>query len=609
MGLTLRVVPRERIAHVSYSRGDVGFFDFIRRGREVLHLVNYKLVLAEKIASLLTGIQAQEIAGLMEVPPNPEMGDLSLPCFRLSKQLKKSPQIIASELKDQLKDDIIEEMDPVSGYLNITFNKSRLAGDIIQDVLKSGGQYGARDLGKGRTVVIDYSSPNIAKPFHVAHLRSTVIGHALVRIFSFLGYNCVGINHLGDWGTQFGKLIVAYRSWGNSDEIKRNGIDELLRLYVKFHEEAEKDQTLEVQARAWFAKMEQGDETALKLWKRFVEISVEEFQKIYRLLGVQFDSYAGESFYNDKMDPVIQNLKEQQLLVEDEGAWIVKLEEFGMPPALMLKRDGSSLYHTRDVTAAIYRKDTYDFHKAIYVTDYAQNLHFKQWFKVVELMGYEWAKDLEHVAFGRVSIEGMSLSTRKGNVVKLEDVLQKAIDKTRDIIEVRNPDLENKDEVAKQVGVGAIVFNDLKGNRINDIHFTWEDALNFEGETGPYVQYTHARTCSVIRKAKKEKRIEISTEPFQIDTFLLQNIEAVAVIKSLQLFGERIEQAMNKLEPSMITRYLVDLARDFNRFYHACHVLVDDPDLCKARLAVVQCVKITMQNGLRLIGLQAPEKM
>jgi len=584
----------------------VGFFNF---GREVLHLVNYKLVLAEKIASLLTGIATQDIVQLMEVPPNPELGDISLPCFRLSKQQKKSPQVIAGELKEQLKDDIIEMMDSVSGYLNITYNKSRLAEDIIQDVLHSGEQYGAQNLGKGKTIVIDYSSPNIAKPFHVAHLRSTVIGHALTQIFSFLGYKCVGINHLGDWGTQFGKLIAAYQLWGNSDEIKSKGIDELLRLYVKFHDEAEKDLTLEDQARAWFVKMEQGDETALKLWKWFVDISMAEFQKIYQLLGVKFDSYAGESFYNDKMDPVIQELKEKQLLVEDEGASIVKLEEYGMPPALMLKRDGSSLYHTRDVTAAIYRKETYDFHKAIYVTDYAQNLHFKQWFKVIELMGYEWAKDLVHVAFGRISIEGMSLSTRKGNVVKLEDVLQKAIDKTRDIIKARNPDLENKDEVAKQVGVGAIVFNDLKGNRITDIHFTWEDALNFEGETGPYVQYTHARTCSVIRKAKKEKGMEISTDSLQIDTTLIQNTEAVAVIKTLQLFGERIEQAMNKLEPSIITRYLIDLAQDFNRFYHACHILVDDQDLCRARLAIVQCVKITLQNGLRLIGLQAPEKI
>lgn len=571
---------------------------------------DFKYVLAEKIASRLTGFDSQDIAHLMEVPPNPEMGDLSLPCFKLSKQLKKSPQLIANELKEYLEDDMIERIDTVSGYLNMTFNKSILAGHVIQNVLKSGEKYGSRNLGKGKTVVIDFSSPNIAKPFHVAHLRSTVIGHALLQIFSFLGYKCVGINHLGDWGTQFGKLIVAYKLWGNADEIRSKGIDELLRLYVKFHEEAEKDPALEDQARTWFSKLEQGDESALKLWKWFVEISMVEFQKIYELLGVRFDSYAGESFYNDKMLQVIEALKEKELLVEDEGAWIVKLDEYNMPPALMLKRDGSSLYHTRDVAAAIYRKQTYDFEKAIYVTDYAQNLHFKQWFKVLELMGYDWAKNLEHVAFGRVTIDGARLATRKGNVIKLEDLLQKAIDKTKEIIEARNPALENKDEVAKQVGVGAIVFNDLKGNRITDINFTWEEALNFDGETGPYVQYTYARTCSVIRKARQEKGFEITSESAQqVDAALLQNDEAIAVIKTLQLFEERIVLAMNKLEPSIITRYLIDLAQDFNRFYHACHILVEDSELCKARLAVVQCVNITLKNGLKLIGLEAPEKI
>lgn len=572
-------------------------------------LINYKLQLAEKISCLLTGMDKQEIAMLMEYPPNSEMGDLSLPCFQLSKIVKKSPQTIADELKVQLKDEIIEQMDAISGYLNITFNKVLFAENIIQDILQHEDQYGAQDLGKGKTVVIDYSSPNIAKPFHVAHLRSTVIGHALVQIYSFMGYKTIGINHLGDWGTQFGKLIVSYQLWGNADEIQKRGIDELLRLYVKFHEEAEQDSTMEDQARAWFVKLEQGDSVALELWKWFVDISMTEFQKIYQLLGVQFDFYTGESFYNDKMKPVIQELKEKQLLVEDEGAWIVNLEEHDMPPALMLKRDGSSLYHTRDLTAAMYRKEIYDFDKAIYVTDYAQNLHFKQWFKVAELMGFEWAQDLVHVAFGRVSIEGTGLSTRKGNVVKLEEVLRQAIDKTREIIETRNPNLQNKEEIAKQVGVGAIIFNDLKGNRIMDINFSWEEALNFEGETGPYVQYTHARTCSVIRRASDEKGIIISMDHSAMNTSLLQNKEALAVLKELHLFRERVEQAMNKLEPSIITRYLVDVAQVFNRFYHECHVLVDDPDLCKARLALVKCVQITMRNGLKLIGLKAPEKI
>lgn len=572
-------------------------------------MANIKWKLAETIASCLPEMEAQDLVPLMEIPPNPELGDLSLPCFRLSKTLKKPPQLIAKELQAQLQDEIIAETNAVNGYLNITLNPSKFARHVIQEILTKGELYGASRLGSGKTIVIDFSSPNIAKPFHIAHLRSTVIGHALVNIFSFLGYNCIGINHLGDWGTQFGKLIVAYQLWGSPEEVKRNGIDELLRLYVKFHEEAERDPALEDQARAWFAKMEQGDETALELWKWFVEISLEEFQKIYQLLGVSFDSYAGESFYNDKTDRVIQELKEKGLLEEDDGAWIVNLEAFGMPPALMLKRDGTTLYHTRDVAAALYRKETYDFEKAIYVTDYAQNLHFQQWFKVIELMGHAWAKDLEHVAFGRVSIEGMSLSTRKGRVLKLEEVLQKAIEKAKEIIEERNPGLEHKDEVAKQVGVGAIIFNDLKGNRMTDIHFTWEEALNFDGETGPYVQYTHARACSLLRKAREEKGIELPMEPGHIDTAHLQNQEAMAVIKTLQWFGERVEQAANKREPSIITRYLLDLAQDFNRFYHACHILADDPKLCKARLALVQCVKIALQNGLRLIGLEAPEKI
>ena len=567
-----------------------------------------KLDLAEKIALLFAGIDPQDIVNGMEVPPNPELGDLSLPCFRLSKTLKKPPQAIADEIKARLQGDFIERVDSVSGYLNMTLNKTKFASAVMQHILASGEKYGTQDVGTGKTVVIDYSSPNIAKPFHVAHLRSTVIGHALSQIFTFMGYRCVTINHLGDWGTQFGKLIAAYQLWGNRDEIDRIGIDELLRLYIKFHNEAEKDESLEDQARVWFAKMEQGDEEALQLWKWFVDISMAEFQKIYDLLGVRFDFYTGESFYNDKMGPVIDELKNKQLLVEDEGAWIVRLDSYDMPPALMLKRDGSSLYHTRDVTAAIYRKDTYHFDKAIYVTDYAQNLHFKQWFKVVELMGCEWAKDLVHVPFGRVSIEGMGLSTRKGNVVKLEDVLNKAIEKTKAIIEARNPGLEHKDEVARQVGVGAVVFNDLKGNRITDINFTWDEALNFEGETGPYVQYTFARTCSLIHRAKEERGITGSPEK-DLKYELLRNEEAATVINELYLFSEKIEQAMNKLEPSIITRYLVDLAQAFNRFYHACHVLVDDLELCSARLALVQCVNITLRNGLTLIGLEAPDKI
>ena len=543
----------------------------------------------------------------MEYPTNPEKGDVSLPCFRLSKALSKPPKVIADELKAVLQDEEIDYMEAVSGYLNIFVKKKRWAESLIHHISQAGEHYGSQNLGQGRTVVIDYSSPNIAKPFHVGHLRSTVIGNALYQIHSFLGYNCVGINHLGDWGTQFGKLIVAYQLWGSKEAVTNGAIDELLHLYVKFHEEAEKDPSLDDKARSWFTKMEQGDQEALTLWQWFVEISIIEFQKIYKLLGVQFDAYQGESFYNDKMEPVIQELKEKELLEEDEGAWLVRLDSFGMAPALMLKKDGSSLYHTRDLTAAIYRADKYDFAKLIYVTDYAQNLHFQQWFKVVELMGYEWASKLEHVAFGRVSIEGGSLSTRKGNVIKLENVLEQAIQKIMDVIEARNPGMANKEQVAEQVGIGAVIFNDLSANRIKDIDFSWEEALNFDGETGPYVQYTYARTCSVLKKAQQAEDHAIQTS--ELDGTYLQNKEAIAVVKMLYLFTERVEQAMVKLEPSIVSRYLIDLAQAFNRFYHACYILVEDLHLREARLALVTCVQTTLRNGLKLIGLQAPHEI
>lgn len=572
----------------------------------------YKKLIADQIASLVQGTSAENVMLLLEYPAKPEMGDISLPCFTLSKMLRKAPAQIAQQLKEQIQDEAIERVESVAGYLNFFLNHQHFAKIVITDVLNEGERYGSRNIGQGRTVVIDYSSPNIAKPFHVGHLRSTVIGNALYQMHSFLGYNCVGINHLGDWGTQFGKLIVAYQRWGNAEDIERDAIDELFRLYVKFHQEVDINSALDDEARAWFVKMEQGDPEALHLWNWFIDISMKEFQKIYGLLGVQFDSYAGESFYNDKMDSVIQQLKDKNLLEEDQGAWLVRLDLFDMAPALMLKKDGSSLYHTRDVTAAIYRQETYHFDKAIYVTDYSQNLHFQQWFKVIELMGYPWAKDLVHVPFGRVSLEGSGFSTRKGNVVKLEDLLQQAILKTKEIIEAKNPTLENKDEIAKQVGVGAVIFNDLSGNRIKDIVFSWEEALSFEGETGPYVQYTYARACSVLRKAKKSEADVLIGGQYRMggyDPALLNNEAEFNLLKALSLFPERIAQALLKLEPSMISRYLVDLAQAFNRFYHDSPILVDDQSLRNARLALVQSVQITLQNGLRLIGLQTPEKI
>ncbi|WP_213524984.1 arginine--tRNA ligase [Paenibacillus sp. J31TS4] len=572
--------------------------------------MEYKKQLAGSLASQLEGMDESQIMELLEYPPNPDMGDLSMPCFKLSKVLRKAPQAIAEELKAKL-DGIayVERVEAVSGYLNIYLDKAQFVSTLLQDVLTRREAYGSSTMGEGKTIVLDFSSPNIAKPFHVGHLRTTIIGNALYKLFDFLGYDTVRVNHLGDWGTQFGKLIVAYQKWGSKEQVEAEGISELLRLYVKFHDEADHAPELEDEARAWFVKLEQGDSEAGKLWKWFVDISLKEFSRIYKLLGVEFDSYAGESFYNDKMGPVIEELKEKNLLEEDEGAMLVRLDEYNMAPALILKKDGSSLYHTRDITAALYRKKTYDFDKCIYVVDAGQSLHFQQWFKVIELMGYDWADKLVHVPFGKVSLEGAKLSTRKGNVVMLEDLLTQSISKIREIIDAKNPDMPNKDEVARQVGVGAIIFNDLSTNRIKDIVFSWEEALNFDGETGPYVQYTHARCCSLLRKANGSESTELPAGGESFDASLLLNDSAYQAAKEAALFPEKVVQAMNKLEPSLISRYLVDLAQSFNRFYHECPILVDDAETRKARLALVKTVQLTLQNGLRLIGLESPKQI
>jgi arginyl-tRNA synthetase len=574
-------------------------------------MIDPKATVAKHIAAELDGIGDGTVLAMLEYPPNADMGDVSLPCFKLSKPLKQAPQAIAEQLKQRMKPHpSIERIETTAGYLNIFFNKKLYAEQLLETVLSMKDKYGSQNIGAGKNIVIDFSSPNIAKPFHVGHLRSTVIGRALYNLFQFLGYRCIGVNHLGDWGTQFGKLIVAYHNWGNETQVAEGGIDELLRLYVKFHDEAEAQPALEDEARAWFVRLEKGDQEALRLWQWFKEISLREFNEIYELLGVKFDSLAGESFYNDKMEPVVQELGEKELLEEDQGALLVRLDEYGMPPALIVKKDGGTLYHTRDITAALYRKNTYDFDKAIYVTGAAQNLHFQQWFKVIELMGYAWSADLIHVPFGQVSLEGAKLSTRKGNVIMLDELLRQAIHKTLAIIENKNPHLEDKEEIAKKVGVGAVVFNDLSGNRIKDIVFSWDEVLNFEGETGPYVQYTHARASSVVRKAEgRADGVTTDDDLRQADGALLANKEAQNVLKELYVFPEIVHQAMTKLEPSIISRYLVDLAQSFNRFYHECPILVEDLPLRTARLALVACVQITLRSGLRLIGLEAPDKI
>ncbi|HHW70540.1 MAG TPA: arginine--tRNA ligase [Clostridiales bacterium] len=566
--------------------------------------MNIKNTIAHMISDKVDTLTADEIINILEYPPNSDMGDVALPCFKLSRILKKSPVQIADELADILpKNKYIDRIESVSGYLNFFVNRDIFIEETVDRIMKEKDAYGSSNIGKGKNIVIDYSAPNIAKPFHIGHLRSTSIGNALYHIFKFAGYNCIGINHLGDWGTQFGKLIVAYKKWGDKERVEKYQIKELMKLYVKYHEEAEKNPELDDEARAWFTKMEQGDKEALELWQWFKDISLKEFSRIYDLLDIHFDSYAGESFYNDKIDAVIEELKEKNLLTESEGALIVDLEEYGMPPCLILKKDGSTLYATRDIAAAIYRKKKYNFDKCIYVTGAAQSLHFKQWFKVIELMGYDWADRLIHVPFGTISIGGEKMATRKGKVVLLEDVLREAIDKTLSIINEKNPDLEHKEEIARQIGVGAIIFSDLSTNRIKDISFSWDEILNFDGETGPYVQYTHARACSVLSKA------DIDTYD-SFDPSLIKSKEEFNLVKTLSLFPERIMEAMEELEPSIITRYLVDLAQDFNRFYHNHSILnAEDTDIKKGRIALTFATKNTLANGLKLIGLKAPERV
>lgn len=562
--------------------------------------MDFKYILAENIAPK-AGISAEEIYSMIEVPPDTAMGDWALPCFKLARTMRKAPPAIAAELADAAMPDFIDRAEVKGGYLNFFMNKTAYIESILSEALEAGESYGASDEGNGKTIVLDYSSINIAKPFHIGHLSTTAIGNSLYRIYKFLGYDCVGVNHLGDWGTQFGKLIVAYKRWGSKEDIEARSIRAMLEIYVKFHEEAEKDPSLEDEGRAWFKKIEDGDEEALSLFEWFKELTLREVGKVYDMLGVHFDSYAGESFYNDKMQPVIDELNEKGMLELSEGAYVVRLDEDNLPPCIILKSDGATLYSTRDLAAAFYRKNTYDFHKCLYVVAYQQNLHFKQWFKVVEKMGYDWSKDLEHVAFGMVSLADGTLSTRKGKVVFLEEVLGAAIEKTRAIIEEKSPDLENKDEVARDIGVGAIVFNTLSNGRIKDIVFSMDKALNFDGETGPYVQYTHARACSLLRRAG-----EINCEP---DYSALDNAPAFAVARLLADFKDAVKSAQAKNEPSIITRHVVDLAQAFNKFYFDFRIIDDDIRATAARLNLTLAVKNTIKTGLYLIGVNAPERM
>ena len=561
--------------------------------------MDYKKYIAEKIN--VDGVSKEEIYDSIALPPNLDMGDYALPCFKFAKVLRKSPVMIAESLKNEIAtDDVISEVSAVNGYLNFKINKDGFVRATLDKILTEKENFGSSKEGEGKTVCIDYSSINIAKPFHIGHLSTTVLGGALYRIFNFLGYNAVGINHLGDYGTQFGKLISAYKRWGDKDTIEKGGIRALNELYVKFHQEAEEHPEYDDEARAYFKKIEQGDEECQALFHWFKDLTLKDVQRIYDMLDIHFDSYAGESFYSDKMQPVIDELREKNLLVESRGAQVVDLEEFNMSPCIILKSDGSSLYATRDMAAAMYRKTTYDFYKCLYVVAYQQNLHFKQFFKVLDMMGKDWAKDLVHVAYGMVSLEEGTMSTRKGNVVFLEDVITKCIEKAYKIIDEKNPNLENKEEVAQKVGVGAVIFGALYNNKIKDIVFSYDKVLNFDGETSVYVQYTCARAKSVLSKGGVPAS-------FEIPELSSQEIELVKAISTLP---ETVQAAAEKYEPSLIARFAVDVAQKFNKFYFDCKILAAEDEKTKNfRLALTDATLQALTNAFALLGIGIPEKM
>ena len=574
-------------------------------------MLEIKKLISEKIAEKLGNedIKAEMLADMLEYPPDDKMGDLALPCFKLSKVMRRSPVQISAGVAEGFECEAVASCEAVNGYLNIKLSSEYLATKVLPEILTKGENYGAPDMGKGKTVVLDYSSPNVAKPFHIGHLGTTVIGHALKRLHEFAGYKCVGINYLGDWGTQFGKLIVAYKLWGNREQIEEGGIDKLVELYVRINNTIKGDEEngvparndLADEARAEFHKMEIGDEENIALWKWFVEISLNEYEKTYKQLGIEFDSYKGESFYTDKMPAQVELLREKGLLKLDDGASIVDLEPYGMPPCLILKRDGSTLYPTRDIAAAVYRKGEYDFDKCIYVTSNQQILHFEQWFKVVELMGYDWYDKLVHIPYGTVSLNGAKLATRTGNVVLLKDLFAQAIEKVKGIMAEKNPDLAGNDEVAEAVGVGAIVFYYLTNNRIKDINFNLEDALSFDGNTGPYVQYTYARACSVLEKVKGET---------VGDDIIITAPEEAALLKVMSQYEERVLAAIRDYEPSVITRFILDVAVAFNKFYHECKIATEPDEKVRAtRIKLTEAARSVLGSAFSLICLKKTERI
>lgn len=569
-------------------------------------MINFKEKIAKEIASV-TNLDEKELATYIEIPPNSDLGDFAFPCFKLAKSLRKAPPVIANEIKENIKIDekIIEKIEIVGGYLNIYINKETLIENVLKEVADKKEKYGSSDIGQNKNVVIDYSAPNIAKPFHIGHLRSTVIGGALYKIYNFLGYNSVGINYLGDWGLQFGKVMAGYDMWKDEYDFSKSEIQAILKIYVRFCQEEKENPELTEKAREYFKRLEDGAEKEVKTWKWIRKISLENYQKTYNLLNSKFDSYNGESYYNDKMEPIVEELRNKGLLKESEGAQVVDLAEYDMPPCIIITSAGTTIYATRDLASLKDRINTYNFDKAIYVVGNEQRLHFKQVFKVLELMGYpEYAAKCEHVPFGLVVDKtGEKIGSRKGNSVFLEDILKEAIQKVEKIIDEKNPNLENKEEVARKVGVGAIIFNDLSNSRIKDEIFDWDMLLNFQGETGPYIQYIYVRTRSLIEKAGYIPQIE------NINFSVLKEKEAIETVKLLYNFNEVVQNAAEKNEPSVVARYLIDVAQNFSTFYNEHKIITEDKALQDARLALTYCVGTVLKTGVTLLGMEMPDKM
>ena len=568
-------------------------------------MINFKNIIAKSIAKV-TNLNEEELESYIEVPKDASMGDYAFPCFKLAKELRKAPPAIASEIKENIQADekYISKIEIVGGYLNFFTNNIALVEDVLKDFSEKGKLYGSSTIGNGKNIVIDYSSPNIAKPFHIGHLRSTVIGGALYNVYKFLGYNVTGINHLGDYGTQFGKLIEGYKRWGDEYDIESNPIDELTKIYVRINNLCKEDESVLEECRNNFKKLEDQDPYCTEIWQRFRNLSLKEFQKVYDLLGSKFDSWNGEAFYSDKMPEVVQILEKTGRLVESEGARIIDLGE-DMAPCIIGKTNGSTTYATRDLAAILYRTRTYDFDKALYVTSYEQVLHFKQVFEVAKLLGIDekYINGLEHVPFGMVRLKEGKMSTREGNIIKLEDLLNEAITRALKVIEEKNPELEGKEEVAKKVGIGAVIFNDLSNSRIKDEVFDWDAMLNFQGETGPYIQYIYVRTKSVLDKAGYIPNFN------EIDISKLNDAQSIETIKTIYNFEDVLKQVTDKNEPSILSRYLINLAQNFSSFYNANKIITDEQDLQDARLYLTYAVGTILKTGAGLLGINMPDRM